>query len=307
MTELSQIILSEYQVRKSKKDKARFEALLKEYGVDYKVDSGGILKSRNLIVGDPENAKVLLTAHYDTCARLPLQLYMFPMNFLLSLLGSLPPVWPIVLAILLTPSFVELLISKGILSLFSGMFLFQTLLLGLLVLLFVLMLGPIANPHTANDNTSGVITLVELLDRMDEETKKNVAFIFFDNEEYGLFGSSFHRKRYKAQIKNQFLINFDCVSDGDQLLLVYNKGAKEYLDRLTLEPRGYNILVKSSSRAFFTSDQMGFPKAVAVAFLRKGPLGPYLARIHTVKDTVFQEENIDYLCDNFLAIIPRLT
>ena len=54
--------------------------------------------------------------------------------------------------------------------------------IGVLLLFFA---GP-ANKHTANDNTSGVATLIEIMKELPEELRSDVAFIFFDLEEVGL-------------------------------------------------------------------------------------------------------------------------
>ena len=306
MRELSRVILKDYEVRKSRKDKARFEALLQSHGIEFMVEEGGLFKSRNLIVGDPGSAKVLISAHYDTCARLPLPNIVFPMNIVLSLFTGILPVFPILIAMLFHPAMYIRLMDKGILNPVAGSILMPVTSLALLFLLGFVIAGPIANPHTANDNTSGVIMLLELMERLDEETKKKVAFIFFDNEEIGLLGSSFYRRRHEKEIGDQFLINFDCVSEGDHLLVVYNRGAKKYLDALQFTAGEKTPLVKSSLRAFYPSDQIGFPCAVGVSFLRKGPLGLFLGRIHTPKDTVFCQSNIEYLCDEWKKVIARV-
>ena len=77
-----------------------------------------------------------------------------------------------------------------------------------------------ANTHTANDNTSGVITIIEAACNMPEEFRDRVCFILFDNEEKGLLGSKALAKKYKNIKQNKLVINFDCVSDGDYLLFL---------------------------------------------------------------------------------------
>jgi len=47
------------------------------------------------------------------------------------------------------------------------------------------------NKHTANDNTSGIITITRILEELSPEDRKKVCAVYFDNEEKGLFGSSF--------------------------------------------------------------------------------------------------------------------
>ena len=56
MTELSELILSKYQVRKTRKQKTEFIELLKEHLSDHTVtiESGGFTRSRNIVVGDVE-------------------------------------------------------------------------------------------------------------------------------------------------------------------------------------------------------------------------------------------------------------
>ena len=71
MTELSREIFENYQVRKTKKQKDTFIRWMHAHIPGLQVQEGGFPKCRNLVLGDPEKAKVILSAHYDTCARLP--------------------------------------------------------------------------------------------------------------------------------------------------------------------------------------------------------------------------------------------
>ena len=89
------------------------------------------------------------------------------------------------------------------------------------------MAGP-ANEHTVNDNTSGVTTLIDTMTILPDELKSDVAFIFFDLEEAGLVGSKSFFKKHKNVMNNKLLVNFDCVSDGENILLVLNKKAVHY-------------------------------------------------------------------------------
>ena len=78
LTELSRKILEDYQVRKTKKQKQAFIELLQTYIPGLQVQKMGIPKSQNLVIGDPKTAKVLLSAHYDTCAQLPFPNFITP-------------------------------------------------------------------------------------------------------------------------------------------------------------------------------------------------------------------------------------
>ncbi len=86
MNALSQKIFDEYQVRKTKKQKTRFIEMMQQEIPGLKVEKGGLFGSRNLIVGDPDTARTLITAHYDTCSKLPFPNFIMPKNPLLSVL-----------------------------------------------------------------------------------------------------------------------------------------------------------------------------------------------------------------------------
>lgn len=66
-------VLEQFPVRKSKRQKKAFRNEVQAYleGLGYEcTEEKGSLGGRNLIIGDPENAKYLVTAHYDTCAHM---------------------------------------------------------------------------------------------------------------------------------------------------------------------------------------------------------------------------------------------
>lgn len=68
---VSQKILADYQVRKSRKQKLDFEhwliRSLANEGVEmWTEEHSGLFRSRNVIVGDPVNSVYILSAHYDT-------------------------------------------------------------------------------------------------------------------------------------------------------------------------------------------------------------------------------------------------
>lgn len=88
MTDLSQQILLNFQVRKSKQQKEDFRTWLCSQltALGYSPRVEGSRFSRNVVVGDPEKARVLFTAHYDTCAVLPVPNFITPRNFLWYLL-----------------------------------------------------------------------------------------------------------------------------------------------------------------------------------------------------------------------------
>ena len=174
------------------------------------------------------------------------------------------------------------------------------------VLASALVIAGKPNRHTMNDNTSGVVALLTLLARLPKERRGRVAVVLFDNEEVGLIGSTLFRKRHARVMADRPLINLDCVGDGEMLLLAPNKGyrADEELWARTQAafPAG-SLAPVFARRAFYPSDQWGFPKALAVATLkRRRFFGAVIDRIHTRRDTILKEENIEYIVEGLLRL-----
>lgn len=298
-------ILQAYQVRKSNKQKSDFIEYLKErlagkgYDPDREitVDSkgSGLFLSRNILVGNPQQAEVIFTAHYDTCAVLPFPNMMAPTNPVLFILIQLLLV---VIIFFLTGAvgfLVGLTFQSGVIAYFTF--------LGALIFLMVQMMFGIRNKHTANDNTSGVVVLTQFLEALSPEHREKVCVVYFDNEEKGLFGSSFFAKKYKKVMKNKLLINFDCVGDGKNVVsLAKSAAGKDSLYELfvnvlkqTAEGSDVKFLHRRIKPMMFPSDQMHFRKGVGICALKKSPLGMYCARIHTPFDTKCREENVNFL------------
>ncbi len=304
MTPLSQKILESFQVRKTKKQKTAFIDLLKENYPELQVEeTGGLVPTRNIVIGNVENAKVVYTAHYDTCAELPFPNFITPMNIPLYLL------WNILIA---APVVVLMFAAMHFGMKWSGDFLVSYIAMWAVFALFMWMLiGGKANRHTANDNTSGVITLCEIMAAMSPEEREKAAFVFFDLEEAGLFGSSRFAKKHKKAMKEKLLLNFDCVSDGDHFLVIYSKKVSAAALNAMQEAFGpvadKEVQIVKSSRAIYPSDQSQFPLGVGVAALnRKKGIGLYMDKIHTKRDTVFDERNIAYLCSAACRLTKRL-
>jgi len=295
MTELSREILRDWQVRKTKEQKTRFIAFLQERLPGLRIEEGGLPRCRNLVLGDPESADVVFTAHYDTCARLPFPNFITPKNLVVYLLYQLLILLPFfALAGLLA----GLLIRLGV---FAPLAFMLAWFLAMAALLYVFLFGP-ANPHTVNDNTSGVLMLCELIANLSEEERARCAFVFFDHEETGLFGSSRFASQHRKAMKDRLLINFDCVSDGDDILFVQSGKAKrragDALAEAFAPSADKRTVITGPLGAFYPSDQVNFPCGVGVAAMQRSRLlGLYMSRIHTARDTVCDERNFSFLVE----------
>ncbi len=306
ISEYSKEILWRYLVRKNRRQKTEFinrtKEILEDQGYSVEIEQGGLARSRNIVVGDIGTAKVIYTAHYDTCAVMPLPNFVTPNNLLFYIIYQLILTVLILGAGSLIGRLISLVTNEPVGSIVA--------MLLILLCCFQIMAG-IANPNTYNDNTSGVITLVEIAMSLPVEERKKVAFVFFDNEELGLLGSSIFYKKHHKSVQDTLVINFDCVSDGDYILAIANKkmikdtALYELMKASLTSVKDKKVDYLSAARTFYPSDQMKFKKYFAIAAVRKAPiLGYYLGRIHTPFDTVFDERNIRLLSDamvNFTA------
>ena len=289
-------ILTLFPVRKTGKQKKAFRAAVQAYaeGLGYACrEEKGSFGSRNVVIGNPETADFLVTAHYDTCAILPIPNLITPCNFFLYFLYQMLIVAVCFLLAILIGVGIGLLAGNGLIA---GLFAYGAI----WAILICMIVGP-ANRHNANDNTSGVVTVLEIARTLPEIHRKKVCFVLFDLEEAGLLGSASYRKAHKAQLERQLVLNLDCVGDGDHLMLFPTKKLRKDRDKLAslYSACGYfgrkSLLLREKGFAFYPSDQMNFPYGVGICALHKGKLGLYLSRIHTPKDTILEETNVNIL------------
>lgn len=298
-------ILTAHPVRKNKTQKERFRQEVQDYlqtlGYYTNVESGSF-GSKNLVIGDPDRAKYLVTAHYDTCARMFVPNLITPCNALLFILYQI-----FVCLLLIVPTLaVGALVGYLFHSFFVGYFLWMVLLWTGIALMLV---GP-ANSSNVNDNTSGVVTVLEIAKSLPEHYRKDVCFVLFDLEEAGLIGSASYRKAHKKASESQMVLNLDCVGEGEEIYLFPTSKLKKNqkkladLDKITGNFGKKTVAVRKQGFSIYPSDQAHFPYGVGICALNRGKLGLYLSKIHTPKDTVLDETNVNILR---AAIITMIT
>lgn len=306
-------LLEKYQVRKTKEQKTAFLDWAQEeirkmgyvpYVEEYKSD---LYKCRNLIVGNPEEAKVIYTAHYDTQPVMPFPNMVFPKNFLATFGAQLPV---ILIMVLLCRAVVWLAGLIGGENPFLSFILTEA---GLLAVIFgflaLLFYGP-ANKHTANDNTSGTACLMEMMAVLSEEERKHAAFIFFDQEEKGKVGSQMFAKKHPELRKNACVFNLDCIGDGQHMLIVAPKKTPDEelkaLEDAFASPESFVTEAITAKHASYNSDQRSFKKGYALAAMHLHPtFGLHLKRIHTKKDTICEEANLQYAIDGCRKLLKQ--
>lgn len=290
-------VLTQFPVRKTKAQKQAFRDAVQDYVADLGyscIVEKGAFGCQNLVVGDPEQARYLVTAHYDTCARMLLPNLVTPCNIWLYLAYQLLIVGMLILGAVLCGLAAGVIFQSGTLTGLVGTVCYW-------MFLAMLLLGP-ANPSNANDNTSGVVTLLEILRTMPENQRSKVCFVLFDLEEAGLIGSASYRKTHKNATDRQLDLSLDCVGDGDNIILFPTKKIKNDRKKLTSLYRACSylgkksILVQEKGFAFYPSDQMNFPWGIGIGAFHKSKRGIYYyGRIHTSRDTVLDMTNVNIL------------
>lgn len=307
----------DFPIRKSRKEKEAF----RDWFIDWARGQGytaqattprGIFHSTNVVVGDPETAKVVFTAHYDTPAVLPIPNLITPCNVLVYLLYQM-----LMVPVMLVPYALTWALGYHVLRVLTDNLLIAMELgnllgvVAMLIVFGVLMFGP-ANKHNVNDNTSGVAAVMELMSRLPGEMRGKVAFILFDNEEKGMLGSAAYASSHKQVKKESLIINMDCVGDGENILFFANKRTRALdcfpaLEEAMQSVKGCHFVMNRMEKCVYPSDQTNFKQGVAVCACNKGKrISYYCDKIHTSKDTVCRQENLDFLAEGLSAFVARL-
>lgn len=302
-------VLDQFPIRKTWQQKQAFREVVMSYAREqgYRVQvQRGKRSVRNLIMGDPERAQYLITAHYDTPSSIGLPNLIVPNNPVAYFLIQF-----FLVCIMLAVSVGIALAVYGLTHMPKlGLLTWYFAYFGLLVLM---LFGP-ANPNNANDNTSGVVTVLEILHSMPENLRDKVCFVLFDLEERGLVGSAVYRKRYKAATEKQIVLNLDCVGDGDVIQLTPVKKARSNSQLLqgleaicgSVGKGNKELRLRAKGFTAGSSDHKNFPNGVGFMALRyKKGIGLYCGRIHTWRDTVLEYTNVNILRAALISYIGK--
>ncbi len=302
MNKITTALFASYQARRTKAQKNSFAqyvcASAAECGFVAKVEKTKN-KASNIVVGDVSSASVIYTAHYDTASASFVPSFIFPKAPILSKLYQIavglamlvPSVIAYVLGAVLLPA-VASGIPKSVCALVGIVLAAAAFVVSMR---FVLCGKPCEN--TANANTSGVATLFETMAKMPLEYKSKVAFVFLDAQENGFIGAADFAKAHK-QVKNKFVLNFDCVGEGESFVVATRK-ADDYMEALTAafaSKDGIEVnIMKGGNR--IPSDHNKFKHSAGVsAFTKKGE-SLSLKIKNDGTDTVYSEKNIDFASD----------
>lgn len=300
-------VLEQFPIRKTWAQKQAFREAAMAYAraQGYRVQvQRGRFGVRNILIGEPRNAEYLVTAHYDTPASIGLPNFIAPNNPVVYVFMQLFLVGILLGAALVLGFGVYWLSQMPLLGFWSGY-------IAYFALLILMIMGP-ANRSNANDNTSGVVTVLEILHSMPENLRERVCFVLFDMEERGLLGSAVYRKGYPQAAQRQIVLNLDCVGDGDVIQLTPVKKARgntQLLQRLeaicgSVGKGNKELRLRASGFTAGSSDHKNFPNGVGImAFRHKKGIGLYCGRIHTWRDTVLEYTNVNILRAAIISLI----
>ena len=308
MTAKTNELFSKYQARRTKKEKTSFIqyvcSLAASAGYLSSVDKSKS-KARNVIIGDLAEAEIVYSAYYDTSSASILPSFVTPSAPILTTL------YQVLIAIVnLAAGAIGFIVPYFALS-FTPIPESITVLVSILVAFaafagaMVLTVSGRSRNNSANSNTSGVATIVELMFSMPEELRNKTAFVLFDFHEIGCVGSKEFAKRHKKHLKHKLLVNLDSVGVGDEIVVELHKKAKSKKIKPLVEAafdnkNGFDVLTKGVS---IPSDHKNFKTSVCVSAFRRSKTGLlYLANLNSDADTECSGRNIEIISDALINL-----
>ena len=296
-----------FPIRKSKIQKEAFRAWVMEEAARLGYDQAEVSKkgsSNNVVIGKPEEAQAIFTAHYDTPPVMPVPNFITPCNVGVYLVYQIGIVLALVLICVGAGALANLLAGSDKVGYVLGYVMYM-------VALVWMMFGP-ANKHNANDNTSGVAAVLETMALLTPEERSKAAFILFDNEEKGLLGSGAFASKHKKLKKEAVLVNMDCVGLGETILFFARKKTRalpkyDLLVEAVGAQEGRKVEWKKLEKCRYPSDQNNFTHGIAVNSCKHSKLvGYYCDKIHTKHDTYADQGNIDFIARGLKAFVEKL-
>lgn len=303
---LKEYLLTIYPIRKNSYQKEEFRKWLagelrRSGWRSHEEHYGKFNGSVNMIAGDPDKATIFLCAHYDTPSRMLVPNFVSPTNVAAHVIYHFAAAMIMVIMALLVSFAVSFPLNQPGLMLP----LFIILALGLL---WSSVYGP-ANRSNANGNTSGVLALLAIAKALPHN--KRVCLVFLDNNERNLLGASAFRKKHPRAASNSLFFNFDCVGDGENLLLMPSKLSRwdesllSALNKAFSDEGTVHAKVLTQGLVYYPSDHRKFKFHVAVCACRHlAGLGYYIPRLRTKRDTVLSLDNITAITEGIGRFVP---
>ena len=300
-----QALLERFSVRKSETEKAAFrDALMEEMesmGYEPRIEESGILKAKNLVVGDPDKAVIVFCARYDTPARRFVPSVLFPANPVLDFLMQI-----LNMILLLVPSLVLYVLLWQILG-------HTAVLLFFLVYLALLMLDAVGFPNRSNRNqSSGLQVLLRMLESWNGQVPEKAAVVLLDRGEVFHLGARGFAKAHPEVQFTKLVLDVSSVGLGNHLLLSPRKGAAKCTGYRTLmryleHVEGCDFRALHAPGLLGVGDDRPFFCGMQLMACEKGPLGLWIRHLHTPKDTEADEQQIHAIARALCALAHCLS
>ncbi len=265
--------LRDFPVRRSRAGKdaflSRFRERAEELGYTASEEKGGMLGSRNLVMGDPDRAEVILAAHYDTPAN-----HLFP-DLLMPGHPALTLLLEILKAVLLLlPAFAVYYAAWT----FLGARAFPVFPLTYIALLAVQTAGWAEKHNEGLD--CALETLLHVMERLPEEKRSRAAFVLFDHGETGHAGARQFARQHVQSAYTRLMVQLDRLAPGTRPAMICFRQARKArgyfaLERALKQDDGCDVF--SSSPLTPPSDASSFVCGVRIMACSPVPLlGPVM-------------------------------
>lgn len=302
-------ITSRFPIRRKAEQKKAFRdwvvAEIRRMGYSVKVEQSGLQCHENIIVGNPEKAPILFTAHYDTAPRNLLPNILFPRNPVLNLLYQM-----LIVLILLVGAAAVMLLAGALtgnpdiarllwIATYTGVLLWVTF-------------GGIPNKNNVNDNTSGLAALLTMMAQLPEEDRAKAAFILFDNEEKSLGGSKSYAKDHQQVAYTRLTVNLNCIGVGENIIVISRKLARQhreftYLQRHLAAITTHTAHFFDSIGSVCNSDWKSFKCGVNIGASKYlSGIGFYTPNLHTKRYTEADSGNIAAIADALTECVKEM-
>ena len=276
------------------------KALAAGWGYEVSVEGSG-RNHRQIVIGDPEKASILITGHYDTPSRKLMPGLEAPLNPLLHGLYQL-----LCAVIYMVPSFlVMMLVLLAVRSMRIGLIVFV-----ISYLLTLLVLADGAGNRMNRNASSGLKAVLMFLESLPMNQRGHVCAVLFDDGERGHrsareFCMSYPRLQYM-----KLTVCLDRVGRGDHLVLIASEQAKKStgfgtLAHLTAE-RMHGRTV-DSRRCVMSRDAKLFRCGCLITVLEKHPvLGMVHRNLNTPMDRICDEGTVMETASLLQEFVGRL-
>ena len=307
MKQFHAAIMEQFPVRRKKEERKAFRdwclQQAQEAGWSARIEETDRTRQQNVVIGDPDHAQVLFTAHLDTESNLPFANPVFPRNFPLTVCWHL-----LVLIVLLAIS--GLITDLCSLVIHQNQVLWWILIGTYLAQLIYLGEGP-SNRNNAN-GSSGLAAALELMAALPEEDRDKCAFILFDGFGNGRRGSKGYAKIHLELAYMRMFVNLDSVGVGDRMLLISTSMARRctgyrLMERVLADTEGKQVFFADSKLSMCSSDAKSFKCGIdLIACTQKSGIGNVVSHLRTKKDTVCDSANLEWVVRAFTDYLHQL-